>query len=409
MAVAAAINRDDPADVRLLTKMVQAIADEAAYCGINMPYIPVLDVNKNPDNPVVCTRAFSDDPEVVAWLGTRYIRVLEEAGLVSCAKYFPGHGDTMTDMHAGLPVVEKLYQELLETDVMPYRHAIVDGLSSVMVGHLNIFAIDGKPASMSVNVVTGLLRYKLGFGGLVQTDALNIGALRAFGSVPATCLNAGVDLIVNPENVEETVRELIEAVRNGEIEKERIEIALSRIERAKSKIRCAKDRPLDGAAAVIDYEKHRLLSRRITEKSITLVKGTPGFIGVGSKDTITVVLAGDDRYFASSPLRNGLGPLSVAGNADVAGRTVLLAVFYRHCDLEGEFGYQPRVERRTLRYHRQSRQDGGCLLWKPLCAAIFLPGGYARCGLRPFGRGATGRTEALPGRRRFYGQAACND
>src|SRR3990172_12149371 len=152
MAVCAAIQEDSPEDVAILRDTVKAIANEAIDVGINMPLIPVLDVNQNPDNPIICTRAFSDAPEDVSWFGLEYIGMLEGSGLLSCAKHFPGHGDTWIDSHISLPVIDKSLQELMDKDILPFREAVQAGVSSIMVGHLHIQALDSIPASLSRKV-----------------------------------------------------------------------------------------------------------------------------------------------------------------------------------------------------------------------------------------------------------------
>src|SRR3990172_10040331 len=205
MAVRAAIREERPEDVAILRDTVRAIAAEAIDIGINMPLIPVLDVNQNPDNPIICTRAFSDNPENVSWFGLEYIGMLEGSGLLSCAKHFPGHGDTLIDSHISLPGIDKPLQELMDTDILPFREAVQAGVSTIMVGHLQIPALDSIPASLSHKVITGLLREGLGFHGLVLTDALNMSALSGIDNLAAKCIHAGVDILLHPSDAELTV------------------------------------------------------------------------------------------------------------------------------------------------------------------------------------------------------------
>jgi beta-glucosidase-like glycosyl hydrolase len=168
MAVSAAINKNRTDDVKILHDAIHAVAREAIDTGINMPLIPVLDVNRNPDNPIICTRAFSDDPEEVAWYGNTYIKIIEDAGLISCAKHFPGHGDTSIDSHIELPVILKSRKDLLEIDIYPFVEAVKAGVSSIMVGHLSVPAIDTLPATLSEKIITDLLRKELSYEGLVS-------------------------------------------------------------------------------------------------------------------------------------------------------------------------------------------------------------------------------------------------
>ena len=296
MALSAAVERNKPEDVVILRSVVRAIADEAKDIGINMPLIPVLDVNRDPENPIICTRAFSDNPEDVAWFGSEYIDILENSGLVSCAKHFPGHGDTSADSHITLPVIDKSYSDLMDTDIPPFKKAVQKGVGSIMVGHLSIPALDDRPASLSRKIMTDLLRGELGFDGLIMTDALNMDALKETGNVSVECLRAGADVLLHPHDPDVTVRELISAIESGEVTEEQVDAAVNRILRMKARLKKA-----DKSA--IDYQGHEKLSSQITEMSISLFKNTPGLLPIRDKSEIHVILAGDGEMFQSSPFK----------------------------------------------------------------------------------------------------------
>ncbi|MEC4686219.1 MAG: glycoside hydrolase family 3 N-terminal domain-containing protein [Nitrospirota bacterium] len=300
MAMAAAINREDPKDIAILRKALQAIADEAMDIGINMPLIPVLDVNQNPDNPIICTRAFSDSPETVAWFGSEYVRVLEGAGLISCAKHFPGHGDSGTDSHISLPVINKPLRDLMKTDILPFSEAINAGVSSIMVGHLSIPVIDPGPATLSKSIITGLLRKELSFDGLILTDALSMDALQNVTDIPAECIKAGVDILLHPADADSTVRGLVAAIESGDIDEGQVDMAVERILRVKMKLK-------KGGKRRFDYREHVELSSRITDMSITLVKGIPGLLPLKDAGETCIIFAGDEGYGTESPLRNFSG------------------------------------------------------------------------------------------------------
>jgi len=312
MSVAAAINKNKADDVELLKNAINAIAQEALEIGINMPLIPVLDVNRNPDNPIICTRAFSDDPEEVAWYGKKYITVLEEAGVLSCAKHFPGHGDTSIDSHIELPVISKPLKELLDIDVYPFREAVWAGVSSIMTGHLSIPAFDIMPATLSEKIITGLLRKELGYEGIIMTDALNMSALKEYDHVPVQCINAGFDILLHPENVNSFIEELKQAVSYGEVKEETIDSAVTRILKSKSKIKrpqkpggCNDNKT--GKSSIfngISYSKHAVLSDTISEKAVTLVKNTPGVLPIRDIHDVHLVFAGDEGVYNGSPLIN---------------------------------------------------------------------------------------------------------
>ncbi|MGE5238446.1 MAG: glycoside hydrolase family 3 protein [Chloroflexota bacterium] len=287
MAVAAATALKVPESVMAVEEMVRALAAEARDVGINMPLIPVMDVNQAPDNPIICTRAFSDDPEVVGWLGSLYIRTLEREGLISCAKHFPGHGDTETDSHLSLPVIRKPMRELLRTDLLPFVKAIEEDVGSIMVGHLLIPALDDAPATVSRKVMTKLLREELRYKGLVLTDALNMGALGGITDLFPSCVAAGADILLHPSDPKEAAEALAGAVRSGRLAEERIDDALTRIANAKKRLTLT-ERPR------ADYGKNQLCSEKITERSLTLVKHGGRLLPLSRSDKVTLVIAGDE-------------------------------------------------------------------------------------------------------------------
>ncbi|HMK50756.1 MAG TPA: glycoside hydrolase family 3 N-terminal domain-containing protein [Thermodesulfovibrionales bacterium] len=336
MAVSGAVDMDRPDDVQLLSDAVRSVAEEAGETGINMPLIPVLDVNQDPDNPIICTRAFSDSPEMTSRFGEVYIRILEEARLLSCAKHFPGHGDTSMDSHIQLPVVQKSFKDLARIDLVPFRRAIGAGVSSVMAGHLVVSSIDRKPASLSEMLISGLLRKELGFEGLVLTDALNMHALKGISNVPAQSLKAGVDILLHPDDPDSTVEELEASLGAGEISADHIEMALSRITRAKERI-------WEKESGAIDWRRHGELSQRITAKSITLVKYTPKILPLSGIDNVSVVLAGDDKYFKSSLLRSCFRSQAHTGESrqspgELSEETLVIAIFTSVAAWKGSSG-----------------------------------------------------------------------
>ncbi|MGD0281595.1 MAG: glycoside hydrolase family 3 N-terminal domain-containing protein [Dissulfurispiraceae bacterium] len=236
MAIAAALDRSVPEDAALLENALKGVADEAIDNGINMPLIPVVDVNQEPDNPIICTRAFSDDPETVSWFGSEYIRTLEHAGLISCAKHFPGHGDTDVDSHIALPVINKSKENLKNTDLVPFVKAIETGVSSVMIGHLAVPSLDVMPATFSKKIICDLLREELGFKGLVLTDALDMHALGNPGDLPVKCINAGADILLHPADAGAVVSRLLSARASGEVDERTINNAAGRITKAKERL-----------------------------------------------------------------------------------------------------------------------------------------------------------------------------
>ncbi|MCM1337496.1 MAG: serine hydrolase [Candidatus Amulumruptor caecigallinarius] len=212
------------ADPAVVEQYGREVARECRLVGINVNFAPVLDVNSNPSNPVIGYRSFGEDPAKVAELGAAYSRGLEAGGVMSVAKHFPGHGDTDTDSHKALPRINRSAAEIDKVELVPFRRYISGGFSGVMVGHLDIPALDptGAPASLSQPIVTGLLKGKMGFDGLVWTDAL---AMKGAGSKENNCvraLKAGVDVLLQPESPVHDVDQVLAAIKKGTITEQTI-------------------------------------------------------------------------------------------------------------------------------------------------------------------------------------------
>jgi beta-glucosidase-like glycosyl hydrolase len=353
MSMAAAIDRSNHYDVGILEEAIQSVADEAEHVGINMPLIPVLDVNQDPDNPIICTRAFSDDPEVVTWFGLKYIKILEEAGLVSCAKHFPGHGDTSIDSHVSLPVINKSSEELISTDIVPFRSAINQGVSSIMVGHLSIPAIDTIPASMS-REIHSMLRSALGFKGLILTDALTMHALNDIPDVAVRCLNAGADILLHPAEPDEAVKTLLSAVLSGQLPEDRIDNALTRIINRKEKLRNTR-------MPEVDYQAHARLSSQITDKSVSLIKGVPGIVPVIDRENIHIFMAGDEEPCLRSPLKDLSANIwmlhEIGVNLDLHNTIAIVAIFTNVAAWKGSAGISENEKNRIRDLIRGSRKS----------------------------------------------------
>ncbi|MCC7203158.1 MAG: hypothetical protein IT393_10935 [Nitrospirae bacterium] len=344
MAVRAAVNRDEPVDMALLREAVKAVGLEAIDAGINMPLIPVLDVNSNPDNPIICTRSFSDDPEDVAFFGAEYIRVLEGLNLISCAKHFPGHGDTSTDSHISLPVIKKSYDELLKFDARPFAEAVKTGVSSIMAGHLLIPSVDdSNPSSLSKKIITGMLRSELGFNGLIMTDALNMSAISGIENAVAKCLNAGVDILLHPSDAGQTVTELSEAVRLNLLSEKTIDTAMDRILKTKQRLSQIK-------RVEIDLPRHAGISSRITEMSVTLIPAAGGQVlhsGILVKCQnarpapfgVSLMIAGEEEWCDKILWTSRLGPELISGTQVMTGEEiVIIAIFTKVAAWRGSAG-----------------------------------------------------------------------
>lgn len=227
-------------DENLAYRNGRMIAEEARAIGINMNYVPVLDVNINEQNPIINTRAFGGEPELVARLGCAFIRGTQDAGVLPCGKHFPGHGDTQTDTHTSLGVIEADRDRLDSVELLPFRRAIECGVEAIMSAHLAIRAFETEliPATMSRRIMHHLLREELGFAGVTISDALEMGGItRQFPPEEAIvrAFNAGCDQLIMPMDNARAVRILLDAIRDKRIKEERLDEAVARILQMKEK------------------------------------------------------------------------------------------------------------------------------------------------------------------------------
>lgn len=222
------------------SQMGAVTAQEALAIGINWIFAPVVDVNNNPDNPVINIRSFGDTPEVVSQLATAFIEGAKPYPVLTTAKHFPGHGDTATDSHLDLPILPHSTARLREIELPPFRSAIAAGVDGIMSAHLLIRAWDSeRPATLSQAILTGQLRHQLGFEGLIVTDALIMGGIAKYASPEESAVmavEAGADIILMPADPEVAIASVYQAVESGRLTKERLQESAARIWQAKQKI-----------------------------------------------------------------------------------------------------------------------------------------------------------------------------
>ncbi len=216
----------------------RTIGSELAAYGFNLDFAPVADVNSNPANPVIGSRAFSSEPETAAELVAACVGGFRASGMLCTLKHFPGHGDTATDSHYGAAVVQKTMAELEACELLPFRAGIDAGAEFVMVGHLCVPAVTGDqtPASLSPLLTTGLLRDDLGFGGLVITDSMQMKAVTGQyspGEAAVLAIQAGADIILMPEDLAAAADGLLAAVERGDISEQRLDESVLRVLRLK--------------------------------------------------------------------------------------------------------------------------------------------------------------------------------
>lgn len=247
-----------------LEMIYSIVVKEAKDTGINLALIPVLDVNTEPGNPIICTRAFSDDPEIVSEYGRFIIKFFESRGLATCGKHFPGHGSTQSDSHIWLPTL----RNDIKIHLKPFKEAIKERISAIMVGHLVAFDIDIKPATLSEKAIR-LLRQELGFKGVVLTDAMNMKALMDYENPHILALNAGVDIILHPDEPYKAMEEIKKAYQDGLIRDGRINEALRRIKRLKKRL--ISFIPTETVSKE-DLSEESLLIRKAFKKTVTVIK-----------------------------------------------------------------------------------------------------------------------------------------
>ncbi len=240
MAIGEVAQRDLDLALQQAEAMGAATAQEALAIGINWVLAPVVDVNNNPQNPVINIRAWSDKPEIVSQLTTAFIHGAQQHPVLTAAKHFPGHGDTATDSHLDLPVIEHDRMRLNQVELQPFQQAIANQVDAVMTAHLRLPVLDpDRPATLSKPILTGLLRQEMGFEGLIVTDALVMGAITdRYGANEAAVLavEAGADVLMMPVDPIGAIQAICAAVESGRISQAQITTSLERIGRAKQKV-----------------------------------------------------------------------------------------------------------------------------------------------------------------------------
>jgi beta-N-acetylhexosaminidase len=259
-------------DPTLATRFATALARELRAVGITLDYAPVLDIHTNPDNPVIGDRALAADADLVGRLGAAIVRALQENGVAACGKHFPGHGDTSTDSHAELPIVEHPPDRIRRVEAVPFRAAIAADVAFMMTAHILVPSLDEEsPATLSRRIVQELLREELGFEGVILSDDLEMKAIADSWSVQESAVQAiaaGCDgLLVASQSgdvavMAETLEALVHAVEDERIPRRRLDDALLRLRRAKERFLAAGMRPAGRVALerVLGCDEHRRIA-----------------------------------------------------------------------------------------------------------------------------------------------------
>jgi beta-N-acetylhexosaminidase len=321
MAVGAAGDPD------LAYRMGEITGQEAQAVGIHVPFAPVLDVNNNPDNPIINVRSFGEDPDAVARLGAAFVRGLQSTGDIATGKHFPGHGDTGTDSHLELPTITASRARMDTVELKPFQAAIDAGIGGIMTAHITVPSLNGgnsEPATLSPKILTGLLRDEMGFDGIVFTDAMDMSAISGrlgTGEAATRAVIAGADIILMPASVQSAIDGIVDAVQSGRVDESRIDASVLRLLELKASLGLDRRRTVDLAEVprVVGIPAHTEVADEIARRSITLVRNGEDLLplrGTRSARVLSIsfrrtsdVLAG--RYF-NQRLRQTYPRLSTA-------------------------------------------------------------------------------------------------
>ncbi|HMG96770.1 MAG TPA: glycoside hydrolase family 3 N-terminal domain-containing protein, partial [Gemmatimonadaceae bacterium] len=240
-------------DTTLAYEQGRLTALEGRALGIHIAYAPVLDVNNNPDNPVINTRSYGEDPSLAARMGVAFIHGLQDHGMIATGKHFPGHGDTGVNSHLALPIVTVSRSRLDTVELVPFRAAVNGGVGAIMSFHGAMPALDSSnvPGTLSPKVLTGLLRGEMGFKGIIISDAMDMrGVLDQFGAAEAVkrAVSAGIDVLIQPLDIPQTIDAVVDGVKEGRYTEARLDSSVRRILEAKRRLGLARNKLVDLSA-----------------------------------------------------------------------------------------------------------------------------------------------------------------
>lgn len=284
-------------DASLVYKIGNAMGAQCRRIGIHVDYAPVVDINNNPDNPVIGYRSFGEDKYKVALFGTKIMQGLQDTGVMACAKHFPGHGDVSVDSHLDLPVINKSRAQLDSLELYPFRQLFQEGVGSVMIAHLSIPAIDTTahlPTSLSQKNVTGLLRNQMGFKGISFTDALEMQGVAKYypaGEAGLQSVIAGNDMLCLPGDVPGTIKKILDAIDDYTLDKNDIEARVKKVLLVKYHLGLNNVQPVDLNNLTIDLNKDvPALRAAVAQDALTVLKTTqPGLLPLNHQSKIAYI------------------------------------------------------------------------------------------------------------------------
>ena len=280
-------------DNKWIYKMGTEVARQCKRLGVHINFAPSIDVNNNPANPVIGSRSFGENRENVAQKGSAYMKGMQDGGIFTTAKHFPGHGDTDVDSHFGLPVIAKTKEQLTENELYPFRKLIADSVSGIMVSHLQVPAYEKRPnhpATISKAILTDLLRKEMKFDGLLFTDALNMKGISQFykpGEIDELALLAGNDVLLFSVNVPDGLARIKMAIKAKKIKQSEVDAKVKKILRAKYALGLHRYKPVEIEHLTEDLNntEAKLLKYQLSEQMVTLVKNKAGLLPFKHLDT----------------------------------------------------------------------------------------------------------------------------
>jgi beta-glucosidase-like glycosyl hydrolase/CubicO group peptidase (beta-lactamase class C family) len=294
-------------DNNLIRQVGRSIADHCKRIGVNFNFAPVVDINTNPDNPIIGNRSFGESTQNVSSKSLNFMRGQQKMNILSSAKHFPGHGDTSTDSHKTLPFISHDKKRILKTELKPFKTLINNGLESVMIAHLEVPSLEktkGLPSTLSYSIVTSLLKNTLGFKGLIITDALEMKGLSNFkskGNLDMLAFKAGNDILLMSANVSEGIQAIVDEYNLGEISEERLSYSVKKILKAKYKVGLNNFLQISKTNLYNDLNslENKILNEELVEKAITVVKNNDNMLPIKNlKNSIGYLNFGNDNYMA---------------------------------------------------------------------------------------------------------------
>jgi len=280
----------------LIYQMGKQLAQQAKRLGMHINFAPVADINNNPNNPVISFRSFGENKYKVAEKAVAYMKGMQDNGLLTSAKHFPGHGDTGVDSHYDLPLINHNLTRLDTLELYPFKVLMNNGLSGMMIAHLSIPALDNTPnlpSTLSKPIVTDLLRTKLGYQGLIYSDAMNMkGVTKYFadGKADAMGLESGMDILEFTEDVSKAVAEIKKSIAEGRISQAEIDFRCKKVLEAKAWVGLNHYKPVDLTNLYEDLnpKSAELTNRLLTEKALTLLKNESSILPLKELDTLKI-------------------------------------------------------------------------------------------------------------------------